>query len=266
MTHELNELTQQAINEAAILLVRSSYVVALVGAGMSAESGIPTYRGPDGLWTKYGEPPMNSYQLFTQSPSAWWEQQLSPDQPAHRIELLKALDAAKPNTGHYALVELEEIGALKYIITQNVDNLHLAAGSKRVAEIHGNRTKLRCIECGYRRPREGFEVDDLPPHCPQCNGIIKNDTVMFGEPIPADVLNMCMEQAAKCDCMMLIGTSATVYPAAAFPEEVRARGAPLIEINPSPTPLSDSAHVVLRESSAMALPQIAQRVKNLKRA
>ena len=265
MTQPHDSQLEEALDAAARLIAGAKYTIALVGAGMSVESGIPTYRGPGGLWTRFGEPPMNAYQQFLQNPVAWWEEQIDPAKlPEHRKELYKALQSARPNGGHYALVDMERMGVLKHIITQNVDNLHQVAGSANVAEIHGNRTKLRCIQCGYRRPRQGFEVDDLPPHCPQCNGIVKGDTVMFGEPIPGDVLNACIREASRCDCMLLIGTSATVYPAAGFPEEVVYRGGHIIEVNPNPTPFSDVADVVLRNPSAEALPRVVQKLKDLR--
>ena len=148
-------------------------------------------------------------------------------------ELWEALAAARPNPGHLALVELEELGVLKCVITQNVDNLHRAAGSRRLLEIHGNATLIRCIECVARFPRDAIDFAELPPRCPRCDGILKSDTVSFGEPIPPDVLERCFEEAERADCMIVAGTSATVYPAAQFPISIHAarrrpdRGEPL---------------------------------------
>jgi len=264
MSQEQGQQRGEAIETAARLLVESTHVVALVGAGISVESGIPPYRGPGGLWTRFGEPDMKGYQRFLEDPAAWWKEQLGPQQGGSRAEFREAIEKASPNAGHYALADLEQMNLLKFTITQNVDNLHQVAGSKRLAEIHGNRTKLRCIECNFRTPRAEFEVKESPPRCPECGGVIKGDTVMFGEPIPSDVLQVCFEQTSLCDCMMLIGTSATVYPAAGFPSEVKSRGAYLIEINPYPTPFSDSSDVVLREPSGEVLPQLVGRVKELK--
>jgi NAD-dependent deacetylase len=254
------ELSRE-IDQAARLILDASYVVALVGAGMSVESGIPPFRGPGGLWTKYGEPDMRGYDRFLADPKGWWEARLSRD--GYRAEFLDSLEQAKPNPGHHALAQLEDMGVLKHIITQNVDNLHYAAGSRNVAEIHGNMFKLRCIACNSRWQREEFSIKELPPYCPNCGGLVKSDGVMFGEPIPPDVLERCQVEAGKCDCMLLIGTSATVYPAAAFPNIVRSKGAPLVEINPLETTLSDVCNVVLRAPSAEVLPPIVERIKEL---
>lgn len=249
---------QEEIEKAAVLVLKAKYVVAVVGAGMSVESGIPPFRGPGGLWTKYGEPPMDGYQRFLADPKGWWE---TYQQASYRRELDVAIKQAKPNAGHYALAELEQMGILKYIITQNVDNLHQVAGSKSVAEIHGNRYKLRCISCGSRFPREGFQITELPPRCPRCHGIVKGDGVMFGEPIPPDTLDKCEEEAYKCDYMLLVGTSGTVYPAAGFPTVVKRRGGSLIEVNLYETSLTYMCDAVLRGSSGEALPLLVQRTK-----
>ena len=252
------------IDNAARLIVQSGHLVALVGAGLSVESGIPPFRGPGGLWTRLGEPPMNGFQIFMQDPKAWWEEQLGQQQDPDRAEFRAAIERAEPNPGHYALADLERLGVLKRIITQNIDNLHQMAGSEQVAEIHGNRTKLRCLGCDLRVPRDELSIEELPPHCPECGGIIKSDTVMFGEPIPSGVLEVCFRETELCDCMLLIGTSATVYPAAGFPAVAKAHGASLIEVNPNETSLSDECDVILRGPSGEALPQLVERVKELK--
>jgi NAD-dependent deacetylase len=248
-----------SIEEAADVIAGAKYVVALVGAGISAESGIPTFRGPEGLWTKHGEPDLRDYERFSADPKAWWEKRISG--AGGLKELVVALEAAQPNAGHTALREMEDGGWLKHIITQNIDNLHQRAGSTQITEIHGNRTKLRCISCATRWPLDEFPIDELPPHCPECKGIVKGDTVMFGEPIPPDALDMCVDQTWKCDCMLLIGTSAVVYPAAQFPLDVRRLGGKLIEVNPHETPLSGLAEVVVRAPSGEALPAIVERLR-----
>jgi NAD-dependent deacetylase len=243
-----------AIERAADVVRRARYVVALTGAGMSVESGIPPFRGPGGLWTKHGEPPMNGYQRFLADPAKAWRDRLSPTGPMR--ELWQTLRRAQPNPGHHALVRLEQLGILRCLITQNVDNLHRAAGSAAIAEIHGNHTLIRCIECASRFPMDEVSLAELPPHCPQCHGILKSDTVSFGEPIPPDVLARCLEETEKCDCMLVAGTSATVYPAAQFPYDVRQRGGALIEINLYESELTPAATVSLRGASADVLPRL----------
>jgi NAD-dependent deacetylase len=256
----MTELTlEQAAAEAARIIGGSRHVVALVGAGLSAESGVPTFRGPDGLWTKHGEPDLRDYDRFVEDPERWWRQRMEPS--ARTGDLVRALQEAVPNEGHFALREMEEAGWLKHIITQNIDNLHQIAGSQAITEIHGNRTKLRCMGCGQRWPFEEFSLDELPPKCPDCANIVKSDTVMFGEPIPPDALRECIEQTRACDCMLLVGTSAVVYPAAGFPIEVKQSGGSLIEINPNETPLSELSDVVMRAPSGQALPKIVEALK-----
>ncbi len=250
---------EQAVDDATSLIASSQHVVALVGAGLSAESGIPTFRGPDGIWTKHGEPDLRDYERFAADPKAWWEQRIAG--AGGLGELRAALETAEPNAGHHALREMEEGGWLAHIITQNIDNLHQRAGSTRITEIHGNRTKLRCTRCHTRWPMDEFPIEDLPPSCPECGGIVKGDTVMFGEPIPSDALDECVDQTWKCDTMLLIGTSAVVYPAAQFPLDVRRLGGKLIEVNPNETPLSDLAEVTLRASAGQSLVRLVERLR-----
>ena len=245
-----------AIGEAAGRLRKASYTIALVGAGISAESGIPTFRGPGGLWTRFGEPEMNGYQRFLADPARWWQETLQ--KRADFDELRDSIDAAAPNPGHVAMAELERLGLLKHIITQNIDNLHQAAGSTAITEIHGNRFKLRCLRCNARHQADAIPLEELPPRCPVCNGIVKSDTVMFGEPIPVDALEACHLHSELADCILLVGTSAQVYPAAEFPLIVKRRGGVLIEVNPMETAATDVCDVVVRAPAGEALPRIVE--------
>lgn len=243
-----------AIERAAEALACATYAVALVGAGISVESGIPPFRGAGGLWTKHGEPSMDGYRRFLEDPEAYWRERMSADS-----EFTRALEAARPNAGHVALARLEQMGVLKHTITQNIDNLHVLAGSVAVTEIHGNRTKLRCIACGRRWPRDEFAIVTLPPACPDCGGIVKSDTVMFGEPIPDAAIRTCYAHAERADCMLIAGTSAAVTPAAWFPGIVLERLGVLIEVNPEETPFSEYA-ISVRAPAGVALPLLAERV------
>ncbi len=260
---ELNGEFAEGVQQAASLILNARHLVALVGAGMSVESGIPPFRGPGGLWTRYGEPTSLGFKQFIQDPAGWWDRRLREEKeegnPTYELKL--AVDRAGPNPGHIALAEMERMGLLKYIITQNVDDLHHRAGSVNVAEIHGNRTKLRCLDCSVRLPRDEFPIVDIPPGCPECGGIIKIDSVMFGEPIPGDVLRVCIEQAQACDCMLMVGTSGTVHPAASLPIAARERGASLIEVNPYETSLTAAAHLLLPGPSGEILPMLVARIK-----
>lgn len=255
---QLNEDIQRA----ATMVRRASYVVALSGAGLSAGSGIPTYRGAGGLWTQHGTPPLLSYQEFASDSAAWWAKRMAAEEdPSHPVYQMKqAVDAAKPNPGHLALAELERRGVLRCVITQNVDNLHAEAGSQSLLEIHGNRTRLRCIECGLRFPRDGYDLSGSQPLCLECGGVVKLDTVMFGEAIPPDVLMACREAAERCDCMLLVGTSGTVNPAARLPLVAKENGATLIEVNPEETPLTGWCDVALTGPADDILPRLLNRI------
>ncbi len=249
------------IADAARLISGSRYVIALTGAGVSVESGIRPFRGPGGLWTEKGEPPMDGYRRFEANPKRYWEERLSNARSGFGISIA----GAKPNPGHLAFADLEKIGVLKSLVTQNIDNLHIAAGSSKVLEIHGNRLKYRCIKCGARFPCDGFDLTTLPPRCPKCRGVVKDDVVMFGEPIPVDVLEECHEEARRADCIIVAGTSAVVYPAASLPLIVKDNGGAIVEVNLYETELTPMSDVSIRASSGEALPELVKKVRELLR-
>lgn len=249
-----------AIAAAADALSRARHVIALTGAGLSVESGIPPFRGPGGLWTKHGEPPLDGWQRFLADPRAFWESRLRPSGPLR--ELARTLEAAQPNPGHTALVDLERMGVLRCLVTQNIDGLHGLAGQQELAEIHGNARLVRCVGCTTRWPREEIPTDVLPPTCTVCGGLLKTDTVSFGEPIPADVLRRSMEEAERADCILVAGTSATVYPAASLPHAVLGRRGIVIEVNPHESDLSPLATFVLRGTAGEVLPRLVRAVRS----
>ena len=255
----ISQALEEQIARAAERVAGASSVVALTGAGLSVESGIPPFRGPGGLWTKYGEPPLDGYQRFLRDPKRAWQDRLSPREPWARA-LAETLASAKPNAGHRALAELEAIGRCDAVITQNIDDLHRQAGARAPIEIHGNHKLLRCIGCVARFAEGELAIDPerLPPRCPRCGGVVKGDTVHFGEPIPADVLRRCHQVVEQADCMLVVGTSATVYPAAEFPLEVLRRGGSLIEVNPEPSELSELAVLSLRGPGGAVLARLVE--------
>lgn len=237
----MRELIARAVED----LRRCRYAVALTGAGISTESGIPDFRGPAGVWTRDPEAERQAYrryELFQADPAAYWEDRLGSASP------LGDLAQAAPNPGHLALAELERLGILRCVITQNVDNLHQRAGSRKVLDYHGNNFRLRCSVCLARYEMAEYDLAGLrsegrlPPRCHRCGGIVKLDTVHFGEPIPEDVAALSVEEVRKCDLLLICGTSAVVYPFAGLPVMVRQRGggpaAVIIEINAEPTPLT----------------------------
>ncbi len=253
-----------AVAAGARALVGARYVIALVGAGISVESGIRPFRGAGGLWTERGEPPMDGYQRFMEDPATGWRDMLN--RRSNADDFSRSIAEAAPNAGHLAMAELEALGVLRHTITQNIDNLHFDAGNVAVTEIHGNRTKVRCIECGgrWRWAEVEVDLDHLPPVCAHCRGILKADVVMFGEPIPRDALAECEEQAALADCCLIVGTSATVYPAAAYPEYVLRAGGAIVEVNTDDTPFTPYATASLRGPSGVLLPALVAAVRALR--
>lgn len=252
---------------AAELLVQAHHVVVLTGAGVSKESGIPTFRGDGGLWNTNGEPPMNGFQLFLEDTVGWWRRRLDRRQveQADPTSFARAVDEAQPNAAHDALAELERIGVVRHLITQNVDDLHRRAGQRELTEIHGNRHWMRCMDCGARWPALEFPVDErvLPPRCARhgCEGVVKDDTVMFGEPIPAEALARCDAETREADCFLIVGTSAVVMPAAGFPLLAWQHGATLVEVNPEQTPLTGYAEVSCRGPAGELLPELVSAVR-----
>jgi NAD-dependent deacetylase len=248
---------------AARMLLDSQHAICLTGAGLSVESGIPPFRGPGGIWTKHGEPPMDGYQRFLHDPASEWRQHLNPEGPMKAFA--ETLLSAQPNDGHRALAELEALGVLRCLITQNVDNLHLAAGQREVLEIHGNVKLVRCLDCSKRWPRDAIEVDpeNLPPRCDECGGIIKSDAVQFGEPIPPKVLARCMEEGQLADCCIVAGTSATVYPAAQIPLDVLHRGGRLIEVNLYDSEITPYCELTLQGPAAVTLSELVSCVRSM---
>jgi len=255
------EKMDNEIERAAKMIVAASYVICLAGAGISVESGIRTFRGPGGIWTENGEPTMNGFKVFKADPLKYWQGVI--ERYSKPSELSSAISKAEPNPAHIALAELEKMGVLKYLITQNIDNLHQVAGNNKIAEIHGNIKKVRCIRCNARYPRSELSLEVLPPHCPRCNGILKGDPVMFGEPIPSDVLQICKAESNKADCVLSIGTSALIYPAANFPKKVKATGGILIEVNLYETAITRYCDVSIRGKAAEMVPRLVDRIKSL---
>ncbi len=276
---------EDLIERAAEDLAASEYAIALTGAGMSTESGIPDFRGPQGIWTKDPDSERRAYlgyERFKADPKGWWEERLE-----RASGPMGNLGQAEPNPGHLALVDLERMGVLRCVLTQNVDNLHKKAGSRHVLEYHGNAFLLRCVDCNARFERNEFDLPRLkeegllPPRCPDCGGIVKSDGVSFGEPIPRDVARQSFEEVAKCDVMLICGTSAVVYPFADLPHRARARkieterltdsgltvveevrAVTIIEINAEPTPLTEweVSDYFIQGKTGEVLPQLAERV------
>jgi len=260
---EMTPALDARIRDAAQRIAAAGSVVALTGAGLSVESGIPPFRGPGGLWTRFGEPPLDGYQRFLRDPAAAWRERLEPTE-SWAMGLRDTLEAAKPGIGHQALAALAALGHCDTLITQNVDDLHRQAGQPGLLEIHGNHFWLRCIACHERFDPDDFPIDRaaLPPHCPGCGGIVKGDTVSFGEPIPPDVLRACYAAVERCDLMLVVGTSATVFPAADFPMEVLRNGGTIVEVNPYPSDLTAVATPSLQGPGGAVLQQLLHHLRS----
>ncbi|HLQ16231.1 MAG TPA: NAD-dependent deacylase [Candidatus Eisenbacteria bacterium] len=239
------------VRDAAELLSTARRGLALTGAGISAESGIPTFRGDGGLWTKYDPVKVASIDYFMSDPSAYWK--VSKDRG--RVAL-----AARPNPGHHALAALEAGGHLVAVATQNTDGLHQDSGSRRVIELHGSGRTVQCLDCGNREPRSEVQARlevEMPPRCGVCGGIfLKPTVVLFGEPMPQAAVQEAFALAREADVMLVVGSSLVVYPAAEIPVAAFRSGASLIVINAEPTPLDDLAAVVIRGKSGEVLPEI----------
>jgi NAD-dependent deacetylase len=240
------------IDRAAELLSAARSAVAMTGAGVSAESGIPTFRGEGGLWTKYDPVKVSSIDSFLADPESYWRV----SRERGRVAL-----AAKPNPGHVALAELEASGRLVAVITQNTDGLHQDSGSRRVIELHGSGRNVECLDCGRREARSEVQARldvEMPPRCRHCGGTrLKPTVVLFGEPMPVAAVQEAFELARNADVMLVVGSSLVVYPAAEVPLVALRSGARMIVINAEPTPFDRFAQVVIHGRSGEVLPQIA---------
>jgi NAD-dependent deacetylase len=247
------------VDTVAGLIYEAQKVVVFTGAGVSTESGIPDFRGPDGLWSKFDSEDF-TIDKFLSSPAARRRQwQLLSG------ELITG--EAEPNAAHYAIAGLYRLGKLDCVITQNVDNLHQAAGvpGERVFELHGNMRRARCLRCGRHYSLEEVKArlsrgEDIPD-CETCHGILKPDVVFFGEMLPEDVFQEASARASWCDLLIVVGSSLVVYPAASVPEYAHGAGAKLVIINLSPTPMDDAAVVVIREKAGEVMTAIVERLK-----
>jgi len=212
--------------KAAEIIKSSDFLVAFSGAGISVESGIPPFRGPTGLWSKY-DPKILDIDFFMTNPEVSWK---------YIKEIFyDYMQNVKPNKAHYFLADLEKKGMLKGIITQNIDNLHQKAGSKNVVEFHGTASKLECIECKNKYPSNCISLEKLPPLCPNCGGVLKPDFVFFKEPIPAEAFEKSIYLMQNADAVLVIGTTGEIMPASELPYIAKKNGAKIIEINIEPS-------------------------------
>jgi len=243
------ETQEETLAEVAALVARGK-VVAFTGAGMSTESGIPDFRSPGGLWTRYDAHEYASLAGFRRDPEKVWTM---------LAELEQELGGSAPNPGHFALAGLERDGLLDGVITQNIDGLHQAGGSQRVVEFHGGTDRLKCLDCGL--VVGGREVARRPPPCPRCGAIMKPDIILFGEPIEARALEETQALLEDVRTLLVCGTSAEVQPASQIPYMARAAGAAVVEVNLRPAlPHTAVTHRLLGKTGEL-LPALLEAVR-----
>ncbi len=234
------------------IMANSRHCAALTGAGISAESNVPTFRGKEGLWGKFKPEELATMNAFMANPKIVWEWY------KWRRELIGKVE---PNPGHYALVEAESILSDFTLITQNVDGLHRQAGSTAPLELHGNICANKCLKCNAPAP-DDIEIDpDAIPVCSKCGGQLRPDVVWFGEMLNEEIIEAACAAAESCDLFFSIGTSALVHPAASLPMIAKRSGATLVEINPERTPLTDLADFYFPEPSGECLPRLLAELK-----
>jgi NAD-dependent deacetylase len=249
----------EEIERLAQLIIESQRVIVFTGAGISTESGIPDFRSPGGIWSRY-DPEDFTIQKFLSGPAARktiWKMSIEDG----------LLTEAEPNLAHYAIAELYRLGKLDCVITQNIDNLHQKAGvpEDKVFELHGNMEWVVCLSCRRRFPmpevlqkiKEGIEV----PDCPDCQGILKPDAVFFGEALPQETLQEAIRRAQNCDLFIVIGSTLVIYPAAYIPTYAREAGAKLAIVNLTPTPFDHYAEVVIRGKAGEIMSRVMGKVR-----
>jgi NAD-dependent deacetylase len=247
-----------AIESLAVDIERADTVVALTGAGVSTASGVPSYRGENGLWQRFDKRDFH-YRRFQSDPAGFW---------ADRAELREALlgsGTIEPNAAHRALADLERTGYLEAIITQNVDGLHDRAGSNTVVRFHGTNREVECVRCEDRKPAgpvfEAVRSGESVPHCDECDGILKPAVVLFGESLPADAKTRAQELAADSDVFLAIGSSLRVHPAADLPKRAQKTGATVAILNLEKTLFSTSADYVIRADVTDVLPELVRTLR-----
>lgn len=246
---------EDQIQQAAELILNSKHLLAFTGAGISVESGIPPFRGAEGLWSKY-DPQVLELGYFHQNPKESWE--------VIKEIFYDFFGKAKPNPAHLALAKLENLGLLKCVITQNIDNMHQAAGNTLVHEFHGNSQKLVCTGCAKHFVVEDIDFDVLPPLCADCNSLIKPDFIFFGERIPMDAHNASLKAAEEADVLIIIGSTGEVMPANQVPVLAKRTGAKIIEVNPESSRYTDFVtDIHLKGKAGEVMSELVKKVEGM---
>jgi NAD-dependent deacetylase len=251
------EIVDEQIRRISRMLAESKHAVVFTGSGISAGSGIPTFRGADGLWLRWNPEEVASIYGFKRNPAKFWE---------FSKELIVKTKAL-PNAAHYAIAELEREGVVKAVITQNIDMLHQRAGSRRVLELHGSMNYVDCLDCGRGYEWEYIEqmLRERQPTCEECGSeLLKPRVVFFGEPLPHEVLTEAMEEARRCDLFLVVGSSLVVYPAASLPDIAKRSGAKLAIVNLDPTEKDHIFDAIAYGKAEELLPRIVEDFKRLR--
>ncbi len=223
-------MKQELLQRAAEMIRQAHYAVAFTGAGISVQSGIPTFRGEGGIWNEV-DPNYFNLEFFRKKPALTWQ--------IIKQVFYDKLTGVKPNKAHFVLSVMEQQGKMKSIITQNIDHLHQDAGNKAVIELHGTYKRLICTKCGTEYGYRFADLNFLPPTCIVCRGVLKPDFVFFNELLPEEATQKALEEAKKADLLLVIGTRAEVYPANTIPQLAKDQGAKIIEINVAKTALTN---------------------------
>lgn len=241
------------IKVAADIIRRSKRTVAFTGAGISVESGIPPFRGEGGLWNKY-DPIILDIDYFKQETVSSWM--------VIKSLFYDFMGKAQPNAAHYALAEMEKMGLLQAVITQNIDNLHQRAGSSVVYEFHGNSRDLICMHCSKKHKVADVDLAILPPRCDECGGVLKPDFVFFGEQIPEPAMSNSFAEAQKADVFIIIGSTGEIMPASMIPYRAKENGKEIIEINISESNYTSIADVFLQGKATEMMAVLLDELKN----
>lgn len=251
----MNEQNKLSLEQAAQLWAKSRFPLAFTGAGISVPSGIPDFRSPGGLWSKYDPMQVATAQALIQNPRGVWE---------FMLETLHILDNAEPNPAHLALARLEQKGLLQGIITQNIDNLHQRAGSAQVVEYHGNFQRFYCSKCSMQTSLQEIRTlaqKHIPVLCSRCQGLVRPDVVFFGESIPFEAQTMSTKLIQATDLLLVAGTSGEVAPANMLPRQVKMQGGQVIEINLGRTYYTETSDIRLDAPVQDILPQLCELIQ-----
>lgn len=246
-------MDRNKLKEASELMLKSGHSTGFTGAGISVESGIPPFRGENGLWSKY-DPGILDLDYFYSNPFESWK--------VIKEIFYDFFGSAKPNDGHIVLARFESMGILNAVITQNIDNLHQEAGSKTVYEFHGNSRYLVCQHCNEKYPVSEELIKELPPRCMKCNKVLKPDFIFFGEMIPEYAYRKSVEEASKADLFIIVGSTGEVVPASMIPSMAKENGAKIIEVNPNKSYFTNSiTDIFLQGKATEVLSELLQHLK-----